>query len=118
MSKISFSRSYNGEMGFLSIFKNEFSSKMGEGYSVGQEQSQNSFYKKEYEIINRINATEVSEVTKSLDLKHYKSVDMLESDIVDQGLQMEKQFTRSLEYTAFLSPTMRAITTMNVTSRA
>jgi len=113
MSKITFSRSYNGEVEFLQIFKNEFFSKMGEGYSVGQEQSQNSFYKKEYEIINKINATELSEVTRSLDLKHYKNVAMLESDIVDQGLQMEKQFTRSLEYTALLSPTMRAITTMN-----
>jgi len=68
MSKIGFSRTYNGNLEFVELFKNEFVSHMGEGYSVGQEKTVQEFYNQEYEILSKIQHTEISSVSKSIDL--------------------------------------------------
>ena len=113
MSKIGFSRTYNGNLEFVELFKNEFVSHMGEGYSVGQEKTVQEFYNQEYEILSKIQHTEISSVSKSIDLKHYNSSKVLEAHKKDQVMRIEEEFIRTLEYNAFLTPTMRSITTMN-----
>lgn len=113
LSKIMFSRSYDSPQTFVQLFQQEYAVNFSEGYSVGQDIATSEIHKQEQSVISSINTSEIHSMAKTLDLKNYNNNnDFLKADIKRTIFGMEEQFTRSLQYSALLSPTFRQISTM------
>jgi hypothetical protein len=111
LSKIMFSKSYDSPQTFVQLFQQEYAVNFSEGYSVGQDIAASEI--QEQSVISSINTSEIHSMAKTLDLKNYNNNDnFLRADIKRTIFGIEEEFTRSLQYSALLSPTFRQISTM------